>query len=114
MSTDTGEAFLNGRRVVALFAEQKRQVKGILHGESDRRKTCFIEPEETIELNNDVFSLENEEKKEVYRILRELTSRLSVYASLLKIYSDVLGEYDFIYAKARLAIDTNGQSPAGG
>src|SRR5450432_533170 len=108
---DIEESFLNGRRVVALFAEQKRQVKGILHGESDTRRTAFIEPEETIELNNDVFSLENEEKKEVYRILRELTSRLSVYASLLKIYSDVLGEYDFIYAKARLAIDTNGHYP---
>ena len=108
---DIEESFLNGRRVVALYAEQKRQVKGILHGESDTRRTAFIEPEETIELNNDVFSLENEEKKEVYRILRELTAKLSVYASLLKIYSDVLGEYDFIYAKAKLAIDVNGNYP---
>jgi DNA mismatch repair protein MutS2 len=108
---DIEESFLNGRRVVALYAEHKRQVKGILHGESDTRRTSFIEPEETIELNNDVFSLEHEEKKEVYRILRELTARLSVYASLLKIYSDVLGEYDFIYAKAKLAIDVNGNYP---
>ncbi|HTE12774.1 MAG TPA: hypothetical protein VK645_17465, partial [Chitinophagaceae bacterium] len=108
---DIEESFLNGRRVVALYAEQKRQVKGILHGESDTRRTAFIEPEETIELNNDVFSLENEEKKEVYRILRELTAKLSVYASLLKIYSDVLGEYDFICAKAKLAIDVNGNYP---
>ena len=108
---DIEESFLNGRRVVALFAEQKRQVKGILHGESDTRRTAFIEPEETIELNNDVFSLENEERKEVYRILRELTAKLSVYAPLLKIYSDVLGEYDFIYAKAKLAIDVNGNYP---
>ncbi|MEP7279536.1 MAG: MutS2/Smr-associated SH3 domain-containing protein, partial [Bacteroidota bacterium] len=108
---DIEESFLNGRRVVALFAEQKRQVKGILHGESDTRRTAFIEPEETIELNNDVFSLENEEKKEVYRILRELTSKLSVYASLLQAYSDVLGEYDFIAAKARLAIEINGNYP---
>ncbi len=67
---DIVESFLNGRRVVALYAEQKRQVKGILHGESDTRLTAFIEPEETIELNNDVFSLENEEQKEVNRILR--------------------------------------------
>ena len=42
------ESFMNGRRVVAVFAEQKRTVKGILHGESDSRKTAFIEPEETI------------------------------------------------------------------
>ena len=77
---DIEEAFLNGRRVVALFAEHKRQVKGILHGESDTRKTAFIEPEETIELNNEIFGLENEESREVYRILRELTETLSVYS----------------------------------
>jgi len=46
------ESFMNGRRVVAVFAEQKRTVKGILHGESDSRRTSFIEPEETIDLNN--------------------------------------------------------------
>ncbi len=67
------ESFLNGRRVVAVFAEQKRMVKGILHGESDTRRTAFIEPEETIGLNNEIFSLENDERKEVYRILKELT-----------------------------------------
>ena len=67
---------MNGRRVVAVFAEQKRTVKGILHGESDSRRTSFIEPEETIELNNQVYELENEERKEVYRILRELTASL--------------------------------------
>jgi DNA mismatch repair protein MutS2 len=108
---DIEESFLNGRRVVALYAEHKRQVKGILHGESESRRTSFIEPEETIELNNEVFSLENEESKEVYRILRELTERLSVYATLLKLYSDVLGEYDFIHAKAKLAMTINGNYP---
>jgi DNA mismatch repair protein MutS2 len=108
---DIEEAFLNGRRVVALFAEHKRQIKGILHGESDTRKTAFVEPEETIELNNEIFALENEESREVYRILRELTQTLSVYAPLLKGYHDVLGEYDFIRAKAKLAIDTNGNHP---
>ncbi|MFT3824437.1 MAG: DNA mismatch repair protein MutS [Chitinophagaceae bacterium] len=110
-TADIDEAFLNGRRVVAVFAEQKRQVKGILHGESDTRKTAFIEPEETIELNNEIFALENEERREVYRILRELTGRLSVYASLLAVYHEVLGEYDFIRSKARLAIDMNGNYP---
>jgi DNA mismatch repair protein MutS2 len=102
---DIEESFLNGRRVVALFAEQKRQIKGILHGESESRKTAFIEPEETIELNNEIFSLENEERREVYRILRELTARLSVYASLLTAYHTILGEYDFIKAKAKLGVD---------
>ena len=109
--SDIEEAFLNGRRVVAVFAEQKRMVKGILHGESDTRKTAFIEPEETTELNNDVFALENQERKEVYRILRDLTSRLSTYAGLLTDYHTIVGEYDFIRAKARLGTDMNAEYP---
>ena len=108
---DIEESFLNGRRVVAIFAEHKRQVKGILHGESDTRRTSFVEPEETIELNNDVFSLEHSESKEVYRILRELTTQLSGHAPLLATWHDILGEFDFIRAKARLAIDMNGSFP---
>jgi DNA mismatch repair protein MutS2 len=109
---DIEESFMNGRRVLAVFAEQKRMVKGVLHGESDSRKTTFIEPEETTELNNDIFSLEHEESREVYRILRQLTQKLSVYASLLKTWHNIAGEYDFIAAKARFAIEYNGNFPA--
>ena len=108
---DIEEAFLNGRRVVAIYAEHKRQVKGILHGESDTRRTSFVEPEETIELNNDIYSLENEERAEIYRIMRTLTAEMSVYAPLLKNYYDILGEFDFIRAKARLALDMNASLP---
>lgn len=108
---DTGEAFLNGRRVVALYAEHKRQVKGILHGESDTRKTSFVEPEETIELNNEVFGLEHEEGREVYRILRDLTGKLSSYSGLLIAWHAILGEYDFIRGKAKLAIMLNANHP---
>jgi len=106
------ESFMSGRRVVAVFAEQKRTVKGILHGESDSRKTAFVEPEETIELNNQVYELENDERKEVYRILRELTARLSAHASLLTTYHVIVGEFDFIRAKAKLASDINGEYPS--
>ncbi|MCF8214937.1 MAG: DNA mismatch repair protein MutS [Chitinophagaceae bacterium] len=100
---DIEESFLNGRRVLAIYAEHKRIVKGILHGESDTRRTSFIEPEETIEVNNEIFSLENDERDEEYKILRDLTSRLSYQSPLLKQYMEVLGEYDFIRAKAKLA-----------
>ncbi|HJV19573.1 MAG TPA: MutS2/Smr-associated SH3 domain-containing protein [Sediminibacterium sp.] len=110
-TADIDESFSNGRRVIAVFSEHKRQVKGILHGESDSRKTAFIEPEETIELNNAVFSLEHEEIKEIQRILRALTARLSVYAPLLTQYLQIIGEYDFIKAKARLAVDMNANLP---
>ena len=108
---DIEESFMNGRRVLAVFAEQKRMIKGVLHAESDSRRTSFIEPEETTELNNEIFSLEYEETKEVYRILRALTQQLSIYAGLLKAYHDIAGEYDFIKAKAKLAIDIGGNYP---
>ena len=109
--TDIEESFMNGRRVLAVFAEQKRQIKGVLHGESDSRRTTFIEPEETTELNNEIFSLEHEESREVYKILRILTKNIGVYAAVLKTYFDIAGEYDFIQAKAKLAIEMGGNFP---
>lgn len=110
-TADIEESFSTGRRVVAVFAEHKRQIKGILHGESDSRRTAFIEPEETIELNNEVFSLEQDEHREVQKILRQLTATLSVYSSLLLQYYQLAGEFDFIAAKAKLAIQMNANLP---
>ncbi|MFI5187387.1 MAG: MutS2/Smr-associated SH3 domain-containing protein [Chitinophagales bacterium] len=106
------ESFMNGRRVVAVFAEQKRMVKGILHGESDTRRTSFVEPEETIEINNDIFSLENDERKEMHRVLRELTKDLSKYESLLSAWHIIIGECDFIRGKAKLAVDMRAEYPS--
>jgi DNA mismatch repair protein MutS2 len=96
---------------LAVFAEQKRMVKGIVHGESDSRRTTFIEPEETTVLNNEVYSLENDERKEVQKILYRLTSDMRHYYSLLQVYHDIIGEYDFIRAKAKLAMEYNGNLP---
>ncbi len=108
---DIEESFINGRRVLAVFAENKRMVKGVLHGESDTRQTAFIEPEETTGLNNEIYSLENAERKEVYRILRQLTTKLQPFSDLLQAYLDIIGQYDFIRAKARLAIDMQANLP---
>lgn len=110
-SADIEESFSNGRRVVAVFSEHKRHVKGILHGESDTRKTAFIEPEETIDLNNQVFALEGDERREILRILKELTSKLKEYAPLLQMYLQISGEFDFIKAKAKFAISIRGEMP---
>ncbi|CAL1517400.1 endonuclease MutS2 [Chitinophaga sp. MM2321] len=108
---DQEEAFLNGRRVVAIYAENKRMIKGIIHGESDTRKTAFLEPDETIALNNDIQSLEREEGREVYRILKAMTASLSSYAGLLNGYHEILGTFDFIRAKAKLALDMDANYP---
>jgi DNA mismatch repair protein MutS2 len=109
---DIEESFINGRRVLAVFAENKRMIKGVLHGESDTRQTAFIEPEETTGLSNEIYSLENEERKEVFRILRHLTSQLQPYAPLMQGYLDIIGEFDFIRAKAKLAIEMDANLPA--
>lgn len=108
---DISESFLSGRRTVAVFAEHKRIVKGILHGESDSSKTVFIEPEETIELNNEVSSLERAEHREIQRILAQTTSQLSAYQPQLETYYHLTGLYDFIRAKALLAQDLNADMP---
>jgi len=108
---DIAEGFLNGRRVVAVFAEHKRIVKGILHGESDSQRTVFIEPEETIETNNEVASLERAEAREIQRILAQTTASLSAYQPLLLSYYELCGLFDFIQAKALLAADMNAEMP---
>lgn len=108
---DIGESFLNGRRTAAVLAEYKRVVKGILHGESDSQKTVFIEPEETIELNNEIFSLERAEGREIHRILVQATKDLSEFSEQLASYYHLCGIYDYIRAKALLALDMDGNMP---
>jgi DNA mismatch repair protein MutS2 len=108
---DISESFLNGRRTVAVAAEHKRIVRGILHGESDTAKTVFIEPEETIELNNAVYSLEREEGREIHRILQATTAALGPYAPVLQKYYHLVGLFDFIRAKALLAADMDADMP---
>lgn len=108
---DISEGFLNGRRVVAIQAEHKRIVKGILHGESDSQRTVFIEPESTIELNNEIFSLERAEAREIQRILADTTAAVSVFHPQLTSYYHICGVFDFIRAKALLANDLNADMP---
>jgi len=103
------ESFRNGRRVLAVPAEHKRKVRGIIHDESATGKTVFIEPEGVIDLNNDLFDLEQDYKREIYRILRALSDLLRPYISYLQHYEDVLVRFDTIQAKGQLAnlLDAN-------
>lgn len=101
---ETGESWRNGRRVISILAEQKRTARGIMHDMSATGKTCFIEPEEAIALNNQVISLETEERAEVDRIIRDLTNSIRSGLQLLKQYFDSLVRFDCITARARLAL----------
>ncbi len=95
----------NGRMVIPVKAEYKRKVKGFIHDESATGQTSFIEPAEIFEINNAIRELELQEKREVIRILTELTNFLRPNIIPLKRAYTFLGLVDFIRAKARLAIE---------
>jgi DNA mismatch repair protein MutS2 len=109
--SETTESVRNNRRVLSVQAESKRQINGIIHDESESGKTSFIEPQETVLLNNELFELERAEKREIYRILRELTSKLSIYKFDLQQYTEITGSFDNIRARALLAIEMNANYP---
>ncbi len=111
MLIDSEQSIRNGRKVVAIYSEYKRQVRGIVHGISDTGKSAYIEPEETVELNNILVELEQLEKQEVYRILKELTETLHPYHELLVQYQNIIAHFDFVYAKAKLALDLKANKP---
>ncbi len=108
---DTEETVHNGHRVLAVLSEHKRIAKGIVVGSSDTGKTTFIEPIETLDLNNEVFELEQEEKREIFIILRNLTNQVRVYRDLIRSYLLTLTIFDFVRAKALLARDLDACLP---
>jgi len=101
--TDNVESFRNGRRVLSVPAEHKRKIRGIIHDESTTGKTAFIEPEGVIDINNDIFDLQSEEKREIYRILKTLCATLRPYVPQIRAYQELLVRFDVIQAKAALA-----------
>lgn len=105
------ESLKNGRRVLTLHAEHKRKIKGIIHDESASGKTVFLEPEQTIEISNDLFELRQEEKREIYRILKTLSDAIRPEAPEIRFYQKIAGLYDFIRAKALLAQQLNAHMP---
>lgn len=101
----------NSRLVIPLKAEYKRKFKGFVHDESATGQTVFFEPEEVLELNNYIKELEYAEKREVIRILSALGDHFKKHLPNLSKGNEVLGELDFIRAKAKLAIDLGAQNP---
>lgn len=97
------ESYRNGRRVLAVPVENKRKVPGIIHDESTTGRTTFIEPQAVISINNDLFDLEIEERKEIYRILKELCAIMSRYIHELKDWVEAITDIDSWNAKYKLA-----------
>lgn len=97
----------NERFVVPIVAGARRRVDGVIHAASASGHTLFVEPMETIDLNNELVRLKEEEAAEVTRILRDLTDRLRVHADDIVYAFQVMGQLEFLFAKANFAQDFN-------
>jgi DNA mismatch repair protein MutS2 len=95
------------RFVIPVKIEQKRRVQGVVHGASSSGQTVFVEPLETIEQNNELVRLLDEEQSEIHRILLEMTRRIGDHADEIRASSEVLAELELQFAKARFAEDYN-------
>lgn len=105
------ESIRNGRLVLRVLQEHRKRVDGIIHDESDTGKTLFIEPRELAELNNDIFELESEEKKEIFRILNELCSTIRPFANDIILSYKHLTDWDILIARARLSAQLDAVVP---
>ncbi|MFA7627439.1 MAG: endonuclease MutS2 [Candidatus Kapaibacterium sp.] len=100
-----------GRFVLPVKSENKRVIPGIIHGISQTGATVFLEPSEIIEMNNDLSILHNDEAREIYKILSNLTSEIGAnYRELLQSL-DILTRFDGIYAKAIYSVKYGGIKP---
>ncbi len=100
---DFDETVSENRRVLAIQASYKGQVQGIFHGSSSKHSIVYIEPGETVEVNNEIAFLLDEERQEIRRILKELSNIIRPFTPLLQSIEDILTELDFIKAKAQFA-----------
>ncbi len=109
---DVTPTLRDGRLVIPVAPALKRKIRGIVHDESASGKTVFIEPAEVVEANNRIRELENEERREIIRILTEFSNHIRPTIPDILLSYEFLAEIDFIRAKALLALQTNSIQPA--
>lgn len=101
----------DGRLVIPLRVENKRKIKGIVHSLSGSGATAFIEPQETIEFNNEIAELKIEEQRIIENLLREIAEELSHHLDEFMSNAELLSELDFLQAKARYALESESLIP---
>lgn len=111
IDSDTQPSLRDGRLVIPIAPANKRKFRGIVHDASASGKTIFIEPEEIVETNNRIRETEANISQEIIRILTELTDLIRPHTDELLLTYDVLGNIDFIRAKAIFAQDIDAQMP---
>lgn len=100
---DATPAMRDGRLVIPVAPGLKRKIKGIVHDESASGKTVFIEPAEAVEANNRIRELESDERREIIRLLTEITKQIRPNVKHILASYDFLAEIDLIHAKAEMA-----------
>jgi len=108
---DASPSMRDGRLVIPVSPMFKRKIHGIVHDESATGKTVFIEPEELVEANNRIRELENEERREIIRILTAFSDYIRPFAVEMAASYLFLGEIDFARSKARFALEINAIRP---
>jgi len=111
MLRDFEETVYKNRRVLAVPAEYKRTVKGLILSHSANQLTAFIEPQGNLKLNLDIDELIEEERREIFKILRVLSQFLRQHFELIKAYDDVLVDMECLRAKARYTVEIEGIAP---
>ena len=101
----------NERFVVPVKAGARRRIDGVVHGVSGSGQTLFIEPMQTIELNNELVALLEQEAQEVHRILREMTTLLSEHAGGIGAAFETITDLDLAFAKGRFAMEFDAIAP---
>jgi DNA mismatch repair protein MutS2 len=102
VDSDSAASVRNGRGVIPVSSYDKRKIRGLIHDQSASGKTVFIEPEEIVEINNDIVELEYEERREIVRILTAFADNVRPYIDDLLESNIFLGDMDFIRSKALL------------
>jgi DNA mismatch repair protein MutS2 len=113
-NAEAGEDYVtlrNDRFVIPVRAEHRRSVPGVVHGASGTGQTVFLEPFETVETNNQLVQLAEDEAAEILRILRELTERLQTVRGPLLVAAETIAELDSVFARARFARDFDAAIP---
>jgi DNA mismatch repair protein MutS2 len=113
-NAEAGEDYVtlrNDRYVIPVRAETRRSTPGVVHGASGTGQTVFLEPLETVEPNNQLVQLSQDEAAEILRVLRELTERLQAVRPALVAAAETIALLDGVFARARFARDFDAALP---
>lgn len=108
---DTGPSIRDGRIVIPMLSEHRRKLRGVVLDESAQGRLVYVEPSELVELNNDLRELEMNIRREIQRVLRNLSAKIAPHRELFAAYNERIGRIDFIYARGRLGLELDARVP---